>query len=163
MEYAAISEPHTLDWIAARKPSRIVIVNFGARNSTLDQFLDALQHRLLPSPPVIVAVGGEAKVYSLDEFQEYKQSSPRLGKIQLNSSGVRDQAMRLESEESYFEKLSSTWDQWRKDGGARGMEICWGHGIGSDEGIEGGWTQLCEGRVKPGMGLVYRTDMSLPD
>ncbi|KAI9785102.1 MAG: hypothetical protein M1816_000513 [Peltula sp. TS41687] len=158
ISYASISEPETLEWIANRKSSRVVIVDFGARRAdSLERLLDALQRRSLPAlAPTIITVGSEAKVYTPEELQAYMESGPRLGKIQLNTSGLRDIAMKLQGEEDYFGELNATWDRWLDDEGPGGMKIVWGRGLGGDQGVEGGWKKLCDGRTVADEGLVFQ-------
>jgi hypothetical protein len=64
ISYSDISE--SVDWMASLKPSKTIIVDFGARGNTLDQLLSSIENHatLQSSKPVIIQVGNQQKVPS---------------------------------------------------------------------------------------------------
>ena len=156
IDYASVTHPDALAWTAALQPGRIVIVDFGGRGNALEQLLDGM--RTLPSAPqiTIIGVGSEAKVFAEEELRSLMELGPRLGKIQLNTSGLREAAIGKEGVEVYFSGMLKEWDVWLGAGGAQDMQIVCGEGIRGEKGVEGGWRQLCEGRVETNTGMVFR-------
>ncbi|TAQ87670.1 hypothetical protein B7494_g4021 [Chlorociboria aeruginascens] len=147
-------------WITDLKPSKIVILDFGGRGNSLDELLASIKSELaLESVKiVIIAIGTEQKVYTKEESLEALQAIAKLGKIQFNTSGVRDTAMEREGTAAYFEKVALLQSQWNTDVPkfVKDMKLVWGKGVKGEDGIEGGYERLVRGEVAPHEGLVYR-------
>ncbi|KAA8644972.1 uncharacterized protein ATNIH1004_009183 [Aspergillus tanneri] len=77
----------SVERIGGLRPERIVLVDFGARAGTLAQLVECIKGH---SP--IVQVGSE-QIYSADDTKENRESMQIMGKIQFNTSGVRDSAV----------------------------------------------------------------------
>lgn len=77
-------------------------------------------------------------------------------RVQMNMSGIRDRAIELLGAEKVFDEGQIYWEGFMKRGGLEGMRLEWGSGIGGNEGLEGGWTRLCEQAVPSDVGMVFR-------
>lgn len=67
IDYADVAAETSAKWMADLKPSKIVVLDFGARSNALDQLLDLVKKDpvLQSSKVVIVMIGGQQKVCSL--------------------------------------------------------------------------------------------------
>lgn len=81
----------------------------------------------------------------------------QLGKIQFNTSGVRDTLMESMSRAKFFKVLNEAWRQWLADRptSVPDMNLVWGKGVSGADGLEGGWNTLCQGQVKAEEAMVY--------
>lgn len=64
IEYSDISEPASIDWIKKLGPSKIIILDFGAREGALHKLLDTIREDSLleASKLAIIQIGGPQKV-----------------------------------------------------------------------------------------------------
>jgi hypothetical protein len=158
--YENVGSDETGKWLASRKASKIVIVDFGSRASVLQELLSLIKSRpdLQSCKVVIVQVGNEQKVYSGEEILAGRAKIAELGKVQYNTSGVQDTVLESMDQEAYFTTQKKFWEQWldRRQLNAPGMEIVMGSGVSGTDGVEGGWERLCHGEVRPEEGLVYK-------
>jgi hypothetical protein len=62
--YSDISDPASIEWIRNLSPSKIIVLDFGAREGALDKLLDGIkQDKLLASSKIVlVQIGGPQKV-----------------------------------------------------------------------------------------------------
>jgi hypothetical protein len=81
----------------------------------------------------------------------------KIGKIQFNTSGVRDSAVELTGAETYYGEVQPVWGDWIRVSHeiTPDIQVTLGRGISGDEGIEKGWSRLCLGSVGTKEGLVY--------
>lgn len=81
----------------------------------------------------------------------------KMGKIQFNTSGVRDSAVELTSAQDYHDQLQPIWEDWMQVSHETtpDIQITLGRGVSGDEGIEKGWSRLCLGSVGTQEGLLY--------
>jgi hypothetical protein len=160
VSYADAGSAETGDWLADRKASKIVIIDFGARAGALENVLSLIKSRadLQSCKVVIIQVGNEQKVYSTEELLAGRSAMAELGKIQYNTSGVQDTVLESVDPEAYFETKNKLWDQWldTRHLSVPGMQIVFGSGVSGADGIEGGWERLCHGEVGSEEGLVYK-------
>jgi hypothetical protein len=80
-----------------------------------------------------------------------------IGKIQFNTSGVRDSAVELTSAQDYYGHVQPVWEDWMRVSHeiTPDIQVTLGRGVSGDEGIEKGWSRLCLGSVGTQEGLVY--------
>lgn len=80
-----------------------------------------------------------------------------MGKVQFNTSAVRDSAIAQTTIEDFYDQVQLVWDDWM--GVSReimpNIQLRIGHGVSGDGGIEEGWRRLCQGAVGTEEGLVY--------
>ncbi|KAJ5625485.1 hypothetical protein N7510_001794 [Penicillium lagena] len=159
IDYSDIKAEGTADWLSGLKPSKIVILDYGARGNALEPLLELIRtHSNLKScKVVIIAIGLEQKVYTSEEMQTVGKNMVQLGKIQFNTSGVRDTLMKSMSPAKFFEVLNEAWRQLLADRTTSipDMNLVWGKGVAGTNGLEGGWDALCQGQVKAEEALVY--------
>ncbi|KAG2005193.1 hypothetical protein GB937_008889 [Aspergillus fischeri] len=145
-------------WIESLQPSKVVIIDCGARENALIQICQNLQESALRScKSVILQVGSQQKVYTREEVQAARAAMQSLGKIQYNTSGIQDTIIDREGAATYFGKVSRRWKEWLADRASAipDMQLVWGQGIAGENGIYGGWERLSNGEVRPEEGLVY--------
>ncbi|KAE8378557.1 hypothetical protein BDV26DRAFT_280962 [Aspergillus bertholletiae] len=146
-------------WLVSLAPSKLVIVDCGARDNALMRLRELLQtHAILQNCKiVIIQVGSQQKVYTADEMHEAFASMKTLGKVQSNASGARDTAIELDGPEAFFGRMDQRWKQWLDDRTATvpDMHLVWGAGVAGAEGMYGGWERLTKGEVRPEEALVY--------
>ncbi|KAG9228877.1 hypothetical protein BJ875DRAFT_476411 [Amylocarpus encephaloides] len=139
-------------WVADFRPTRIVIVDFGAAVSNTKSIASIAA--AIASSVSIIAVGYEAKIYSSDELKEHSESSQILKKVQLNTSGLRDRTKEAVGIDEFYGALEETWERWIEDGGSKGVSLRQMKGVRGRDGIEGAWQDLCDRRVAPDTGIV---------
>lgn len=144
------SEEDTLSWTTQFKPSRIVIIDFGVPKDTLSRIYESSLK--LAEKVLVVAVGNEAKVYSTDDLAAKMNSA--FIKVQLNTSPLRDAAMKKNGAEVIVKQLNETWEKCLDQGTFDGLQVETVHGVEGDQGIEGVWERLCKRQVKPNVGFV---------
>ncbi|KAJ6159647.1 hypothetical protein N7497_004184 [Penicillium chrysogenum] len=158
--YGDIDSKESAEWLASRKASKIVIVDFGGRGSALDDTLSLISNHagLQSCKVVIVKVGNEQKVYSMEELIAGRTAMEELGKVQFNTSGVQDTILESVGPEAYFATKDEQWAKWLDDRhlSVPGMQIVFGSGVSGVDGVEGGWDRLCHGQVRAEEGLVYK-------
>ncbi|KAJ5462429.1 hypothetical protein N7530_010634 [Penicillium desertorum] len=158
--YGDIGSKESAKWLAGCKASKIVIVDFGGRGNALDDTLSLIKNHaeLQSCKVVIVKVGNEQKVYSIEELIAGRAAMEELGKVQFNTSGVQDTILESVGPEAYFATRGAQWEKWLDDRhlSVPGMQIVFGSGVSGADGVEGGWDRLCHGQVRAEEGLVYK-------
>ncbi|KGO78344.1 Protein of unknown function DUF2855 [Penicillium italicum] len=158
--YGDVGSKETAEWLASRKPSKIVIVDFGGRANSLEDTLALVKNyaELQACKVVIVQVGNEQKVYSAEELVAGRAAVAELGKVQYNTSGVQDTILETVGPEAYFAARGAQWEKWLDERhlSEPGMKIVFGSGVSGAGGVEGGWDRLCRGQVGAEEGLVYK-------
>lgn len=156
INYTEITTPETFDWIKSLRVERIVIMDFGGRDSAAGKLHTALLGDDWSKEQILfVQIGQEAKVYSEDEMNESMKAFGELGKVQLNTSGVKDRALERRGAKFYYSDMMKGWEKWIESGGLEGMRLDLGNGIGGSDGIEGGWSNICKGNVDGDVGMAY--------
>ncbi|KAK4108569.1 hypothetical protein N656DRAFT_784077 [Canariomyces notabilis] len=143
-----------MDWVASFRPSRVVIVDFGAAES-VSESLAAAANKMDVAVSVI-GVGSEAKVYSESELLGRVERSKRLGKVQLNTGALLDRALEVEAPGKFMSKMDDAWRRCYEEGGFGDIELTFYRGVKGPRGIEGAWTDLCSQRVGPNVGIVVQ-------
>jgi hypothetical protein len=79
-----------------------------------------------------------------------------MGKVQFNTSGVRDAVIAQTSAQDFHDHVQLVWDDWLSVSHEimPDVQVELGRGV-SDEGIEQGWRRLCQGCVGTQEGLAY--------
>jgi hypothetical protein len=79
-------------------------------------------------------------------------------KVQMNTSAIQEHALQIQEPKEYFDALLQRWNEWpeNREAVAPDLRLVWGEGIAGENGIEGGWEALCQGKIKPEEALVYR-------
>jgi hypothetical protein len=88
------------------------------------------------------------------------QASHASIKVQMNTSGVQEAALKIREPKAYFDELHERWNEWleSREVAAPDLRLVWGNAIAGANGVEGGWDALCQGKVKPEEALVYRVE-----
>ncbi|KAI2674363.1 hypothetical protein CBS147333_8208 [Penicillium roqueforti] len=158
--YGGVGSEECAEWLVSRGPSKIVIVDFGGQGNALKDTLSLIKNHaeLQSCKVVIVQVGNEQKVYSMEEIIAGRAAMAELGKVQYNTSGVQDTILESVDPETYFKTRGEQWEKWLDDRhlSVPGMQIVFGSGVSGPNGIEGGWERLCHGQVGAEEGLVYK-------
>lgn len=82
----------------------------------------------------------------------------KFGKVQLNTSGLRDSAIEAEGEQAYHRSSAMAWNEWldSRHRSVPNMDVALGQGVSGEKGIESGWKRLCQSSVGAQEGLVFR-------
>lgn len=159
---AAYTEPldDVMSWIREAAPTRVVIFDFGTPTRVLDDFMEALSaSAIVPTAATtVIQVGQEPKVFTGAEMAAFQAQSTRLGKIQYNTSGVRDRAMKAAGAAEYLRTVDEAWERFYREKGFGDMTLRRLAGVQGADGIEGAWQNLCDGNVSPGVGIVINLD-----
>jgi len=159
--YAQALEPPTLPtFVTSLSPpcARIIIVDFGARDNSLPPLLSLLRSFLASSSVTIevIGVGAEplpAATYSPEQFLQGMAAVPE--RVQMNTSVVREEAIKAIGAKGYFEGVEEGWKGFVGRGGCVGaggrVEV--GRGVGA---FGEGWGRLCRGGADVGgMSFVF--------
>ena len=134
-------------------PSKITIVDFGARANSLPPLLSLLRSSLPSSTTVeVIGIGAEplpASSYSLEKALQSMAAVPE--RVQMNTSVVREQAIEAMGAGEYFEGVERGWEGFVERGGCEGVEVEVGKGV---EAFGQGWERVCAGKADVG-GLAY--------
>jgi Protein of unknown function (DUF2855) len=160
VSYESLVASETAAWVAAFKPKRIVIVDFGAASSMLERFKSLIESsdmlRPLALAVTIIGVGARAQILSATGLQERMAHGRSMGKVQFSASGVRDRAMEAEGGDVYFESLNDCFQKIMDEKGMGALELSWGEGVQGPNGVEGAWSNMSEGRMAVEKALVIR-------
>lgn len=131
--------------------SSLVICDFGGRDNAAERWTAKLH----PSHSKIVKVycSGPVKTASPEKISEEFGEMVKEGRILLNASGLRSQGMEILGEKKYFEEFLKAWEDFKAQGGIKGLDLVWGSGM---DDWKKGWEDLATGRVGPDQGLVYK-------
>lgn len=152
---AAYTDPidEAVSWIREAAPTRVVVLDFGTPAAVLDGLMDALSASAV-APATVIQVGQEPKVFTAAEMAAFQAQSKRLGKVQFNTSGVRDRALEAAGAAEYSRALDEAWERFYRENGPGDISLRRLAGVEGVGGIEGAWKDLCEGKVTPGIGIV---------
>ncbi|KAK1979529.1 hypothetical protein LZ30DRAFT_690600 [Colletotrichum cereale] len=163
---AAYTEPMdaAVSWIRNAAPTRVVVLDFGTPATVLDGFMEALSASATDPATdpalttTVIHVGQEPKVFTDAEMAAFQAQSKRLGKIQFNTSGVRDRALKAAGAAEYTRALDEAWERFYRENGPGDISLRCLTGVEGAGGIEGAWQDLCNGKVTPGIGIVVDLD-----
>ena len=157
VSYDQATSTETLDWIAAQKPAKIVVVDFGGRGDSLYTLLEALKGQSTGCETVVIGVGGAADALTPKDVGDWAQKTTSLdNRVQMNASGIRDTAMEKYGAEAYFKGYDDAWLDFVKSPTIRDLKLVIAEGVAGNDGFEGGWTKFCEGKVPGDVALAYR-------
>ncbi|KAL4905558.1 hypothetical protein BDW74DRAFT_177927 [Aspergillus multicolor] len=149
-------------WIAGleAKPQKIVVADFGSRDGVLQGVVqDIKSHEQSKDTEIVVlAVGGQQKVYSMEAMMSEQAMLASLNKVQMNTSPAYEEAIKLVGAEEYYRGAQERWDAWleNREIAAPDLRLVWGEGIAGENGIEGCWEKLCNSEVRPEEAHVFR-------
>lgn len=130
--------------------SKIVICDFGARDSAANRWTEKL--KLTYENTLFIGVGGEVVPDTPEKTMEKFIAGMSSMKIQINASGMRSQAMKILGEKKYFEDFLKEWKLCKEGGIIKGLRLTWGEGM---DDVAKGWKKLYKGEVAPEEGLVF--------
>ncbi|KAK6440623.1 hypothetical protein LTR95_003155 [Oleoguttula sp. CCFEE 5521] len=160
--YADATSDDTVEWIRGLTPERIVIVDFGGRAGSLDNLMITLKNSLPSASVKIIGIGGTATaMQSPSELAAFAKMAQMVERVQMNTSSVRDALFERYGAKAVFEELDEAWKGFEGRGFSKGLKLKVGRGAGGEDGFEGGWQVLCEGRADAVDGVVYRMDVGL--
>ncbi|RDW68898.1 DUF2855 family protein [Aspergillus mulundensis] len=151
-------------WIAGleleTKIERVVVADFGSRDGVLVGVVEDIRgnERLKGVEVVVLAVGGQQKVYSFDEIMAEQAMLASLNRVQMNTSPAYEEAIKLVGAEEFYRGVQERWNSWleNREAAAPDLRLVWGGGVAGEEGIEGCWGKLCGSKVRPEEAHVFR-------
>ncbi|KAJ4414578.1 hypothetical protein N0V85_003098, partial [Neurospora sp. IMI 360204] len=153
-----------VEWVRSLEGvERVVMVDFGAAKEVTEMLVEGFKEGEVSSGKqlemLVLAVGNESKVYSGEEIQVRMASGQALGKVQFNTSGVRDRAAEVEGATAYFEAVDEAWRRCYAEMGLGEVRLERYRGVEGANGIEGAWEALCGQKLAPNAGIVVSTLM----
>jgi len=150
---ASYDNSSAMSWVQQFKSSRVVNVDYGASDATL-QSLIASTLEIVPNLTV-VAVHYEAKVYTQQEIQARMVTAST--KVPVNTSGVRDRAIEAQGAFDYSRRIDDTWERFLMEQAFHKPQVKVLTAVEGRQGIEGAWTDLCEREVPADVGMVVES------
>lgn len=144
------SDLDSVSWAQHFQPSRIVILDFGAPDAVLESVRSSSSK--IAASVTVISIGYEAKVYKPEELQA--RMATNGSKVQLNTSGLRDQAVKLVGADKYFQRLDTDWKRWLEEKAYGNLQVKVMSGVEGRQGIEGAWSDLCQRRVPANVGMI---------
>ncbi|KFY92512.1 hypothetical protein V498_04903 [Pseudogymnoascus sp. VKM F-4517 (FW-2822)] len=139
--------------VGADADSKVVVVDFGARGGAADRWAEKL--RKSSKSVTLLGVGGEVAAESQEVTTQKMVKRMAAGRMQVNTSGMRSQAVGILGHKTYFEELLTEWRTYRERGVPKGLQLVWGKGM---DDVGKGWERLYKGKVGPDEGLVFELD-----
>lgn len=139
-------------WIGQFKPTRVVVIDFGAPDAVLQSLLSLLPTIVSSASVTVLSVGYENKIYSPEELKV--KLNANAGKTRLNSSGLRDQAIKFIGADRYFGESDEAWKRCVADKTFGNININVLTTVQGQDGVEGAWHDLAHRKIPPTMGLV---------
>ena len=167
VSYADAVSPEVLDWIIGLGVRRIVMINMGSRDNIVERLSSYLREETPDKKLDIIAVGGEMKIPSAEEMAQGQALHAKLGMTQLNTSGIRTEAIKQLGEAAYFEQMTSEWEHVVQselarnvgtpdEGKVLGTTLKVGEGIRGSGGLEQAWNDICNSIGGGDTGLAFR-------
>lgn len=150
MTAAAYNDMSAMEWAEQFKPSRVVIVDFGASDAVLES-VRAAASRLAPNVTV-VAVGYEAKVYTQEEIAARMATSNT--KVLVNTSGMRDRVIESQGALELSQEIDRAWNKCLEEEAFASLEVKVLDSVQGEKGIEGAWSALCARKVPADVGMI---------
>ena len=151
-DYDTLSGEALGQYLGLHTESKVVIFDFGARNSAAARWSTHLKKDY--ANVHLIAVGGEVVPDSpqntLQKFMAANQS--RVIDARVNASDLRDAGIKAIGKKPFFEGAVKDWEQYRAGGMAKGSKVVWGEGM---QELGKGWDKLCKQDFGAGEGLVF--------
>lgn len=155
VSYEQSTSKETMDWVSDRKPTKIVVVDFGGRGNSLYDLLDALE--TINCEVVVIGVGGSADMNTPGEVGEWAEKTMSLkNRVQMNTSGIRDTAIEKYGAEAHFKDVERTWQSFLQSPLMSDLKVEIGEGVAGENGFEGGWTKPIDGKVPGNIAMAFR-------
>ncbi|KAJ3474723.1 hypothetical protein NLG97_g9721 [Lecanicillium saksenae] len=149
---ATYTDAQAPSWIGQFNPSRVLVVDFGASDAALQTLLTQIRTIVSSASITVLGVGYENKIYSSDELKARLDAG--AGKVRLNTSGLRDQAIKVLGAEEFFGEADETWKRCVADKTFDNIDLTVLTTVQGRHGIEGAWDDLCNRKVPPTTGLL---------
>ena len=157
LSYDAMIESDTLGWLAAQKPRKIVVTDFGGRGDSLLRLLEALQKSFSDVEIVTIGIGGSSALKKPEDLGKLAQRNAGISsRVQMNTTKIRDVALQTNGTAAYFKDLMSAWQAFSKSDSVKDLKLEVGNGVEGSDGFEGGWTRLCGGQMPSDVAMAYR-------
>ncbi|KAI9150182.1 hypothetical protein HJFPF1_09937 [Paramyrothecium foliicola] len=158
VSYADLPGNAVVEWLANLKPSRIVLLDFGAPAGTPDQFGASVLPKV---PPVksytIIGVGSEPVLQpAVASGASVSAGGPEPERIRLNTSGVLDAANDIEGIQASNTERLKAFGKWIEGNGMGSMQLIRGQGISGEDSLEKAWDELINGSLPRNKALSFR-------
>lgn len=154
--YQDMTAESTFAWIARQKPKKIVVVDFGGRDNAFDTLFAALEKAFSDIEVMAIGCGAEAKAPRAEDVARFLKRNALPNRTMMNTTGIRDAKMKSLSEEQYFRGLEKAWQGYLERGSVDDLKLDVGEGTAGHRGFEGGWSDLCTGKLPGDTARVYR-------
>ncbi|KAM3464442.1 hypothetical protein MY5147_002345 [Beauveria neobassiana] len=149
VNYNELIGPANMEFIAALKPTKVVIVDCGSGGEFVPKFHNAVLN-LTKSTILHIYVGNFPTGLEDD--------NRRITRVSMDTGTIIERAGYKQGLGSVYQERDEAFKKWY-DGNNRGkFEISWGQGIGGQNGVEETWRQLCSGTMPPGKAAVFKLD-----
>lgn len=152
-----------VEWVKGLEGvERVVMVDFGAAKEVTEMLVQGLKEEEgggsgKKLEVLVLAVGNESRC---TRVRRSRQGGQALGKVQFNTSGVRDRAAEVEGATAYFEGVDEAWKRCYTETGLGEVRLERYRGVEGVNGIEGAWKALCGQKLAPNAGIVVRLSSS---
>ena len=157
----------TLGWIRSCDVKRILVCDFGSRDNVVERLTLFLRDQLDDVLVNLITVGSESKVYTPEEKAARMERGKRLKGTPMNTSGIREDAIKHLGESIFFEQYSAEFQRvieselarntgTSDEGKVLGVKLVWRAGLRGTNGLEQAWTDVAQGNVPGSDGLVFR-------
>ncbi|KAK5048644.1 hypothetical protein LTR84_005735 [Exophiala bonariae] len=160
-QYADLQDEALSEWMFGLPIDRIVVIDFSGRAGVCEPLTTKLRANTAGVNVEVLVVGGESKVYTPEQLLERRATTSRLGAIQCNASGIREEAMAAIGEAKFFVEQDAAFDRFLEGelvdgkGVVLGVRLGVREGLRGKEGIEGSWDRLAHGKVPGDEGLTF--------
>lgn len=156
--YETMTASETLQWEVLQNAHKIVIVDCGGRGDSFPRLIASLGDQYPQAEIIVVGVGGNPNIRTAEDLTAWRQqnSAGEMTNVRMNATAVRDAVMMRDGAEEYFKELPGAWKSFTKSQIVSDLQLVFGAGCTGDEGLEGGWTKLCESKVAGNSVLAYK-------
>ncbi|KAH7118691.1 hypothetical protein B0J13DRAFT_680988 [Dactylonectria estremocensis] len=143
IKYDSLTTDDTLEWIARFKPSRVLLVDFGARGDTVPCFLQAASATLPETVTfTLVAIGSEQEVMLDPELPKRMSKGNELQRVQCNQSFLQDSAQETVGVESVAHGWCVSFKRWMETEDSEDFSVLTGKGFKGNNGVMKVWGDL---------------------
>lgn len=127
---------------------KYIFLNFGGRGNALEEVYNAIRSSYTDAEIVVLQIGSEPMVGTRESVLKRQQLGARLNAVQMNTTGIRDEAVNRLGEREYFKDLAHNFETLLAeqisafDGRVLGLTLTIGQGLQSESGIDGFWNHL---------------------